>query len=377
MAARLQQKLEQAIAAARDEGAAACLRAELAMLRSRMGHADEAQAELDALTQMQARELRPTLAAWLALARAVVGYYGHRNELSCQPLARAQALAVAARVRPVQVLAAAWLAHMHYVGQDREPMVRAAIQVLQEAAPDHHAARSRVSLVIAQSFHYGGRLDQAQHWYRRAHEHASAEGDVATLAALMHNRAWIDVCLARLGRLYGAECSGRMISSLRETLLSAESMLHLNAHMQYGTDDGLVQMLKAVLMVLTDQPAAALELYRRYLDAAIRDGMQQNASTLVAERGWCQWQLGDAAAAAADADTALATLQGDEHADQEESAATLAWVALLREAQGRADEALALREQGRQHYQAYRAFRLENLALLERELLKLGEAELL
>ncbi|MEN9544583.1 MAG: hypothetical protein RLZZ598_1416 [Pseudomonadota bacterium] len=376
MAVRLQQQLEQAIAEARDEGAAACLRAQLAILRARMGHAEEAWRELDELRQMQARELRPTLAAWLALARAVVGYYGHRNELSCQPLLRAQALATTARVRPVQALASAWLAHMHYVGQRTEPMVRAIVQVLQEAAPDHHAARSRVSLVIAQNYHYAGRLESAQQWYRRAHEHAAAEGDVATLAALMHNRAWIDVCLARLTLLYGTECGPKMIASLRQTMLSAESMLHLNAHMHYGTDDGLVQMLKAVLLVLTEQPAEALVLFRRYLDAAIGNGMQQNASTLMAERGWCHWQLGDAATARADAEAALATLRTDEHADDEEAAATLAWVARLHEAQGHAEAARALRAEGRRRYETCRSHWLQTFEHLERELAHFAQAEL-
>lgn len=374
MSARLQQRLEQAIAAAADPVAAGCLRAEWAVLRARLGYAEEAEAELALVAVAQTADPRPSRAAWLALARGLVGYYGHKNELAFQPLARAQALAAAARVRPVQALAAAWLAHMHYVGNDAVLMARYAAQALQEAAADHHSARSRACLVIAQGFHYGGALEAAQHWYRRAHEHAVAEGDVATLAALLHNRAWIDATNARLERLYGAEARCAMLAPLRETMIGAESMLHLNSHLRIGTDDGLVPMLKALLLVLTEQPAAALELFAQHLDAGIRDGMQQHASTLLAERAWCRQQVG-APEAAADADAALAALDGDKPIDNEEVASTLAWVALLRRAQGRADEADVLLARGRERLQAYQALRRAVLDQLEIALAQVSAAD--
>lgn len=375
MSARLQQHLEQAISTASDPVAAGCLRAELAVLRARLGYAEEAEAELALLAEQQALDPRPTRAAWLALARGLVGYYGHKNELAYQPLARAQALASAARVRPVQALAAAWLAHMHYVGNDPVLMARYAAQALQEAAADHHSARSRACLVVAQGFHYGGALEPAQHWYRRAHEHAVAEGDVATLAALMHNRAWIDATNARLERLYGAEARCAMLAPLRDTMVGAESMVHLNSHLRIGTDDGLVPMLKALLLVLTEQPAAALELFARHLDAGIRDGMQQHASTLLAERAWCHQQLGELEAAAADADAALAALDGEKPIDNEEVASTLAWVSLLRRQQGRADEADALLARGRERLQAYQALRRAVLDQLEIALAQVSAAD--
>ena len=365
MSARLQQHLEQAIGAARDPVAAGCLRAELAVLRARLGYADEAEAELTLLTAEQAADPRPSRAAWLALARGLVGYYGHKNELAFQPLARAQALAAAARVRPVQALAAAWLAHMHYVGNDPVLMARYAAQALQEAAADHHSARSRACLVIAQGYHYAGALERAQRWYRRAHQHAVTEGDVATLAALLHNRAWIDATNARLERLYGADAHSAMLAPLSDSMAGAESMAHLNSHLKIGSEDALVPMLKALLLVLTEQPAAALELFAQHLDAGIRSGMQHHASTVLAERAWCRQQVGEHEAAAVDADAALAALEGDTPIDNEEVASTVAWVALLRRQQGRPAEADALFAQGGERLQAYQQLRREVLDQLE------------
>ncbi len=365
MSARLQQHLEQAIATAADPVAAGCLRAELAVLRARLGYAEEAEAELAALAAEQATDPVPTRAAWLALARGLVGYYGHKNELAFQPLARAQALATAARVRPVQALAAAWLAHMHYVGNDPVLMARHAAQALQEAAPNHHSARSRACLVVAQGYHYAGALEPAQRWYRRAHEHAVAEGDVATLAALLHNRAWIDATNARLERLYGAVAGSAMLAPLRDTMVSAESMAHLNSYLRIGTEDALVPMLKALLLVLSEQPAAALELFAQHLDAGIRGGMHHHASTLLAERAWCHQQVGEHEAAAVDADAALSALAVETPIDNEEVASTVAWVALLRRQQGRADEADALLVQGHDRLQAYQQLRRDVLDQLE------------
>jgi len=117
-------------------------------------------------------------------------------------------------------------------------------------------------------------------------------------------------------------------------------------------------MLKALLMVISDQPGAALALYRQHFDAGLRDGMQHYAGALLAERAWCQLQLGRHDEAEADATLALDALSDEARLDDnEEVAATLAWVALLRRHQGREAEADGLLVRGRERLQRYQQLR--------------------
>jgi hypothetical protein len=81
----------------------------------------------------------------------------HNRDMSAQGrdrIRRAYALSVAARVRPLIAISAAWLAHTDYVYGDLPNVAKHVAESLQEADHDDHPARARASLVVAQSYHW-------------------------------------------------------------------------------------------------------------------------------------------------------------------------------------------------------------------------------
>jgi hypothetical protein len=148
---RALQRLDAAIAAAGDPASAACLRAERAGLLARMGDIDGARAVLGELRAQHERVPQPSLAAWLSLIDGLVDHFDAVGGQARARIARAHALAAAARDRPLLALSAAWLAFMDYVNGDLPGVARHVTEALQEAAADHHAARSRACVVVALS----------------------------------------------------------------------------------------------------------------------------------------------------------------------------------------------------------------------------------
>ena len=243
--------LDNAMAAERDPVRLACLRAERAGLWARHGHLEQARAELADLHARQERHASPALGAWLCLAEGLVDHFSDLDPIARDRMMRAHALSSAARLRPLIALSAAWLAHMDYVQHDLRAMGRHVAEALQEAAADHHAARARACIVVAQAYHYGGRMDLAQPWYQRTREHATALGDQATLSALMHNRAWLSGNQARMASIFEPGAPDADSEQVRHALLSAESTGYFDARLGTASLGSLVPVLRAQLLVVS------------------------------------------------------------------------------------------------------------------------------
>src|SRR5262245_26004516 len=121
---RLLTRLDAAIASARDPMQAACASAERAALLARLGRVDEAVNELAKLRAQPASAHSPALAVWLCLADGMVEHFRNQSPLARDRIHRAYALAVAARLRPLIALSAAWLAHTDYVNNDLPGLAR-------------------------------------------------------------------------------------------------------------------------------------------------------------------------------------------------------------------------------------------------------------
>jgi predicted negative regulator of RcsB-dependent stress response len=298
---RLLAKLEASIASARDPMQAACFSAERAALLARLGRFDEAVAELSALRAKPASAHSPSLAVWLCLADGMVEHFRNQSPSARDRIHRAYALAVAARLRPLIALGAAWLAHTDYVYDDLPGLARHVAEALQEAEPDHHAARARAALVAAQGYHWGGRADLAQPWYQRAHEHATAEGDDTTLSALLKNRAWISGNQARMASIFGSELFPVDATALRHAQMSAESSEHFDAHLGHTALRSLGPVMRAQLLVAQGQYEDALAALQQHLAVSRQEGSDYTQPVLHADIAWCQVNLGrpDAALASA------------------------------------------------------------------------------
>jgi tetratricopeptide (TPR) repeat protein len=304
-------RLDAAIAVARSLGEAGCLKAERAGLLARLGHFDDAQQALDEVRGQHQNTPNPALGAWLCLAE---GMLEHNRDMSAQGrdrIRRAYALSVAARVRPLIAICAAWLAHTDYVYGDLPNVAKHVAESLQEAASDDHPARARASLVAAQSYHWGGRLDLARPWYERARGHAVAEGDESTFSALMVNRAWIAGNQARISAIFSPKELGADDSDVRQAMMGAESSSYFDTYVDKLALRSMARMMRAQLLLVRGSHLEALSEFEMHLPDAMKDGMAYMNPVLYADIAWCKCQLGRNDAALADARVAEASFGPD------------------------------------------------------------------
>jgi ATP/maltotriose-dependent transcriptional regulator MalT len=188
---RLELRLAGEIAGAPTALEADCKHAELAAYRTRLGRVEEAKSTLGALHRRYDSSPHVAISAWLNLVEGLVAHFGDMDPSARDKVMRSHALSTAAGLTPMRALSAAWLAHLDYLHVDVMSMTRHVAEALQLSDGNHHGARSRAHLVVAQAHHLAGYLDRALPWYSRAREHALADGDDATVSALMHNMAWL------------------------------------------------------------------------------------------------------------------------------------------------------------------------------------------
>ena len=218
---RLLSQLDARITATSDPFAADCLRAERACYLARQGHFNEVNAVLLDLRRRYELSPHAAISSWLNMAEGLLSHFSNMGSLARDKFRRAFAMSAAAGLRPLHALSAAWLANMDYHQEDIVSMVRHVAQSLQLADGAHHSARSRANLVVAHAYHLAGRLDLALPWYACARRHASAEGDDATIGALMHNMTWLRAANARQAMFTGV---GNAYSRAGEhALIGAES----------------------------------------------------------------------------------------------------------------------------------------------------------
>lgn len=304
MTSRLLRRLDAAIAAAGSPVEAACLGAERVVVLARRGQLDQARTELDQVRQRFGRAAHPAVTGWLCLAEGLLNHFGDLSGGDLDRLQRAHALAGAARLQPLRALAAAWLAHAYYVQSDDAQMVRLLAEALQAAAADHHSARARACVVAGRAYQLAGQAEAARTFYLRAREHATAEGDDATLSAILHDMARHRVRQVQLAELLEPGAA----ADARQALLAVDSWTHFDRGAGTASQAPVAAMLRAQVLVSQARFDEALVLHDQHLAAALAQGMSRREAPLRADMAWCRLQLGFGDAArtmARDADAAL------------------------------------------------------------------------
>jgi hypothetical protein len=236
-------------------------------------------------------------------------------------------------------------------------------EALDTAAPQHHGARARTTLVAGFAYHYAGRDEAAQRWYEASRRHAIAEGDENHLSALMHNQAWMRASQVRLAVLFDAPGDDK---SLAQALMSAESIGHYDAGIGTASLGSLVPMLRAQVLSAQGRWSEANALFDTHFDAAMSEGLRRIAPCLLAERAWCDWHLGRAERARAHAAAAEQALA--EPIDSDDRAMALARLAQLREALGEDSVAAQQRAEAKRLVAAHREQQQRIAALLDQAL---------
>jgi len=288
---RLLTRLDTEILAERDPLRADLLRAERAAYLIRQGQTDEAKSVLTKLHQKYDGRPNVQMSAWLSLAESLASYL---NDLEPRALSEAAGLA------GTQALSAAWLAQMEYGRHDFAAMAGYLRETLRLAAADHHGARSRASMVVALSLHLCGQMSIATDWYMNARDHAAAEGDDATISALMHNMSWL-----RMHSLRQEQVGGPVDGSAGlHARIGVESTVIYDQLKGISTLAPLKPILQAQIHALEGRPIEALALFDKHMGLQ-PDGMSRFHCTVLADRAWCLSQVGrtiDARSAAIDAE---------------------------------------------------------------------------
>ena len=313
---RLQLRLEHGIRNALSTFEADCLRAERAGYLARIGQFDEVRVELAALHERYDSRPNVEISAWLNLVEGLMIYFSEVGSPANDKIKRSLALSSAARLGSLQATSSAWLAQFDYARVDMDSMAGNLRVSLRTAAPNHHTARSRASLVLAQALHLAARPDLALPWYSRAREHAVAEGDDATTSALMHNMGWL-----RMMALRQRVLSGKLILFGGEhALMNADSTTQLDILTGDISWDALKPILRAQILSLQGDFSGALLLYERHLIESEYEGTARLQANLLADKSWCLVMSGQIRLAHACAMSAIDRITTEVHADDRAAA---------------------------------------------------------
>lgn len=280
------------------------LRAERAGYFARQGYFDDARSEIRDVQAMFYAQPHPAVSASLAMAEGLLAFHEGKDSGARDKFKRAEAVSAATGLPQLQAHAFAWLAHVDYVALDFPALVVHARKALELSEVDHHAARARVCLVIANALHFSARLDLAQPWYTSAREHANADGDDATLSALNTDMASQLCDHALRVSLFG----GAVNDAARLALASANSAQSFEQWVGTASLTAWVPMLRAVALSVVGEPQQALALYKTHLHEAEQQGLARLTSTYLADMAWCEWRVGDNHAARRCASAALTSL---------------------------------------------------------------------
>ena len=308
-ASRLLARLEAAIRTAPTTLEADCLKAECAAYLVRQGRSADVDEIVGALHRRYDPRPDVRISAWLGLVEGLQSFFRDMSPGAIDKIRRAHALSAAAGLTPMRALSAAWLAHMDSQRHDLPALAGHLGEALRLAAPDHHGARSRATLGVAQALHAATRADLAQPWYVLARQHANDDGDDATISALMFNMAVCRVLNARQTALSGSARGGegRIVESAEtaqrfEQLVGGRSLPHL------------APLLAALSHSIEGRAQSALPIYEKELASGLKDGWAQQHAMLLADQAWVRMTLGQTDAALLDALGAQALIEPKQQA---------------------------------------------------------------
>lgn len=334
MVSRLLTQLASRIAAARDPVEAACLRAQRGIYLARQGNQAEAQAIVEAIRGEFGTQPHAEVTAWISLLEAVIHFFTQPGPKALDRLRRAHALSRAMNHPVLVPLCAAWLAHIEFNANRMEPMLQYAAEALRLAQPDHHAALARVSLVIADAFHFAGRFDLAKPWYAAVRQHALAEGDDAMISAMLHNVAAFRANEVRLADAFGEP----VVNELHRALMETESIKNYDLGIGTLSMTLLIPLMQAQLLATNGQFGEALEIFDQVLERDSPENLDRRKACFYADRAWCHLRLEQRELALVNVERALQCAESP--ADPDDSAAMHARVARVLDSLGQSERAL-------------------------------------
>ncbi|MFG6469268.1 hypothetical protein [Roseateles sp. BYS87W] len=313
---RLAQRLDTDIAlAAAVPARAAVLQVQRAILWLRHGRAAEAREALNRLHAQALVHPRVDLAAWLHLAEGLTAYFSAFGGGAGERVRRAHVMARHAGLGVLQAQCDAWLAQMAFVERDIERLVTHATATL--AGPADDSAACRVASALGMAWDLAQDPAVATAWYAWGRRAASAEGDDAGLAALLYNQMQMRAVRIRHAALAGEPGEAPAV------LLGVDSIGHFDDAVGGSARGDLTPLLRAQLLTVQGDFAAAAPLLEAHLPEAMASGLARTGGSLLADLAWCWANTGEASRARALADQAAVEVLAEDspHCDLDERAA--------------------------------------------------------
>jgi tetratricopeptide (TPR) repeat protein len=181
------------------------------------------------------------------------------------------------------------MAHFEFNANQMPTMLAHAREVLATTKPEHHAAWARISLVLADAYHFAGRFDLAKGWYAKVREHALVQGDDAMTSAMLHNVAAIRTNNARIADAFRLDLN----VDIRRAELEAESTLNYDFGIGTTSLKTLVPLVRAQLFTIQGRFPDALKLFNDVLDNKHEEDLERRDACHHADRAWCLAASGD------------------------------------------------------------------------------------
>lgn len=313
---QLAERLDAEIAAAAAVPArCAVLQAQRAILWLRHGHDGEARKELN---RLQARALvhpNVELAAWLHLAEGLRAYFSAFGGSARDRVRRAHVMATAAGATSLRSLCDAWLAQMAFVDRDIDGVIAHAKAVFASHVDD--ATSCRVASAVGMSWDLAKKQAMAAVWCAWGRRAAGNEGDAAGLSAMIYNQAQMRVLHIRHAAFAGD------VGAMPVALLGVDSIHNYDGAVGGSARQDLTPLLRAQLLTVEGDFAAAATLLETHLPEAVAAGLARVGGSLLADLAWCWANTGQGQRARALADQAAVEVLAEDspHCDLDERAA--------------------------------------------------------
>lgn len=235
--------------------------AQIAGHLARLGRFEDARNIVRGVRQQFGQGQSGRVTVWLMLAEGLIHHYEDLSPIALERIRGAQVLGSAMGYSTIVALASAWKAHIEFERSDFQSMMGSIELALKNVGADEHDAQARLAMVLSNAFMIAGDREQGQLWFKHGHRHAVANGDQASIDALLYNRAAF-----LLARLRALNCRAPVAASdLSAVRMEVASSKNLQSLLQVSALEGHVRLLDARLQLLESKfgPAiAALQLVR-------------------------------------------------------------------------------------------------------------------
>jgi tetratricopeptide (TPR) repeat protein len=285
---RLLADIQKRLAVETDPQRRAELIARLAAYAARVGSFDEARSLIAEVRKVfnDGRSARVT--ALVMIGEAMIAHYEELGVQALDRLKRAQLLADMTRDRDLAAVAAAWRAHVEFQESSLEAAARSLKHSFDSAGPDNQAAHARCAIVLFMAFAFLGDRTEAQRWFNVGREAALAEGDQASIDALVHNKAAFDVAFLWALKGQGSPDPGW----LQHARTQVESAKNLQQLVRVVSFDALIDLCDARLLILEEKFEAAVEAFERIRPKGPLPTQHYSPSLADTEVAYCLTKLG-------------------------------------------------------------------------------------